>query len=111
MKLLITCLQTAAVVILALLAASVLSVFSFKMYQYFAPRYAAVDAVVFKESVQYNDGMVRDLENLKMEYNRADSTGKSALRPIILHRFAAYDETRLPHNLRVFYNTILNGDN
>jgi hypothetical protein len=41
-----------------------LSFLSYAGYSYFAPRYTAVDNKVFHESAQYNDGMVRDLENI-----------------------------------------------
>jgi hypothetical protein len=78
----------------------------FKMYEYFAPRYTAVDAKVFKESVQYNDGMVRDLSELQRQYITADADGKAALKPIIRHRFEVYDRDRLPADLRSFYDGI-----
>ena len=55
---------------------------SFFAYQYFAPKYRAVDNGVFKQSEQYNDGMIRDLENLQIEYVSADAEKKQALRAI-----------------------------
>ena len=78
-------------------------------YDYFAPKYRQTDNKVFKESEQYNDGMVRDLENLQMEYTNGDAGQKQALRAIILHRFSVYDENRLPPNLRNFYNELRSG--
>ena len=80
-----------------------LNLFNLESYNYFAPKYRAVENKVFKESEQYNDGMIRDLENLQMEYVNADAEHKQALRAIILHRFSVYDENRLPSNLRSFY--------
>lgn len=79
---------------------------SYKMYEFFAPKYTAVDAKVFKESVQYNEGMIRDLSELQRQYITADAEGKAALKPIIIHRFEVYDETRLPADLRSFYDSI-----
>jgi hypothetical protein len=76
---------------------------------FFAPKYRALDNQVFKESEQYNDGMLRDLENIQMEYQKADASGKDALRSIALHRFSVYDEQRLPPNLRNFYNDLKAG--
>jgi hypothetical protein len=64
---------------------------------------------VFKESEQYNDGMIRDLENLQLEYINADQAHKDALRSIVLHRFSVYDENRLPANLRLFYEQLREG--
>lgn len=78
-------------------------------YAFFAPKYRAVENQVFKQSEQYNDGMVRDLENLQMEYMNADQAHKDALRSIVMHRFSVYDENRLPNNLRSFYDNLLVG--
>jgi len=83
-----------------------LNLFDLASYNFFAPKYRAVENKVFKESEQYNDGMVRDLENLQMEYANADIEHKQALRAIILHRFSVYDEDRLPSNLRSFYSQL-----
>lgn len=79
---------------------------SFKTYEFFAPRYVAVDAKVYKESVQYNEGMLRDLSELQRQYVTSDAAGKAALRPIIRHRFEVYDENRLPADLAAFYDSI-----
>ena len=78
-------------------------------YDYFAPKYRATDNKVFKESEQYNDGMIRDLENLQLEYINADKEHKDALRAIVLHRFSVYPEDKMPANLRNFYNDLRSG--
>ena len=83
-----------------------LNLFGLANYSFFAPKYRAVDAQVFKESEQYNDGMIRDLENLKMEYTKANDEQKAALRAIVVHRFSVYDIDLLPNDLQVFYNSI-----
>jgi len=82
---------------------------SYEMYSFFAPKYRAVDNQVFKESEQYNDGMIRDLENLQLEYINADKDHKDALRAIVLHRFSVYPEDKMPPNLRNFYNDLRAG--
>jgi hypothetical protein len=76
---------------------------AFEAHEYFAPRFAAVTREVFKESPSYNDGMVRDLENLMMEYKAASKEHQPALRSVILHRFSIYPEDKLPANLLSFY--------
>jgi len=78
-------------------------------YSFFAPKYRAVDNQVFKESEQYNDGMIRDLENIQMEYMKADAVGRQGLKAIALHRFSVYPEDRLPPNLRNFYDQLRSG--
>ena len=87
----------------------VLSFGGYEMYKFFAPKYRAVENQVFKESEQYNDGMIRDLENLQLEYINADKEHKDALRAIVLHRFSVYPEDRMPPNLRNFYNQLRSG--
>lgn len=86
-----------------------LSFLSYQAYDFFAPKYRAIDNKVFKESEQYNDGMVRDLENLQLEYMNADKEHKDALRAITLHRFSVYPEDKMPSNLRNFYNELRSG--
>jgi len=85
------------------------SFLGYESYKYFAPKYRAVDNEVFKQSEQYNDGMIRDLEDLQMEYIKADKEHKDALRAIVLHRFSVYPENKLPPNLRNFYNDLREG--
>ena len=87
-----------------------LSYLGYKSYEYFAPKYRAVDNQVFKQSEQYNDGMIRDLENLQIEYINADADKKQALRAIVLHRFSVYPEEKMPPNLRNFYNSLKAGN-
>ena len=86
-----------------------LTFLGYKSYEFFAPKYRAVDNEVFKQSEQYNDGMIRDLENLQMDYIAADKDHKDALRAIVLHRFSVYPEDKMPPNLRNFYNDLRAG--
>lgn len=87
----------------------VISLLGYESYKFFAPRYTAVDNQVFHESQQYNDGMIRDLENIQMEYMKADTEGRQGLKAIALHRFSVYPEDRLPPNLRNFYDQLRSG--
>jgi len=53
--------------------------------------------------------MIRDFEDLQVEYIKADKEHKDALRAIVLHRFSVYPENKLPPNLRNFYNDLREG--
>jgi hypothetical protein len=86
-----------------------LTFLGFELTSYFKPKYTELDNRVFKESQQYNDGMLRDLENLQVEYINADPASKQALRAIVLHRFAVYPEDRLTPSLANFYNQLKAG--
>lgn len=79
---------------------------SYEMYKFFAPRYENVDRQVFKNTQGYNEGMVRDLENLKMQYETATEAQKLALKAVVIHRFSVYDRDRLPGNLQIFYDRL-----
>ena len=82
---------------------------SYEMYKFFAPRYTAVDNQVFHESQQYNDGMIRDLENWKLQYINGDTDKKNSIRAIVLHRFSVYPVDRMPFDLRNFYEQLQSG--
>lgn len=83
---------------------------SYLAYSFYAPRYEQVRYNTFKESQAYNDGMLRDLQNLRMDYLKADKEQKAALRAITLHRFSVYDAEKLPADLRQFYAALQRGE-
>ena len=75
-------------------------------YKYFAPRYEQVRYDTFKQSQTYNDGMLRDLQELKREYEKGDTDTKQLMKAMVLHRFEVYDINRLPYELQVFYRNL-----
>jgi len=79
-----------------------LNLFGFMNFQFFAPKVEAVRRATYEQSQAYNEGMVRDLENLKMEYESADDMHKAGLRSVIMHRFSSY-HGQLPSDLQSFY--------
>ena len=82
---------------------------SFKGYEYFRPKYVAVDNKIFQESQQYNEGMLRDLQMFQMEYINGDQGKKDAIRAIVMHRFSVYPQEKLPADLRTFYDSLKAG--
>lgn len=85
-----------------------LSMFGFQMNSFFMPKYRQLENETFKQSEQYNDGMIRDLENLRMEYVKSTSPEqKEVIKQTILHRFSVYSNT-LPYELKAFYNSLRN---
>lgn len=80
----------------------------FKWYEILSPKYTEVDRKVFEESRAFNEGMVRDLENLKLQYLTATPAAKDALRATVLHRFSVYPEDKLSIELRSFYRDLRN---
>ena len=79
---------------------------SYLAYAFYAPKYEQVRYDTFKQSQSYNDGMLRDLQDLRMEYVKANDEQKAAIKYIAIHRFSVYDIDRLPVDLRVFYQEL-----
>lgn len=82
------------------------SALSFGIYKLSAPAYEQVRYDTFKNSQAYNDGMLRDLFDLKREYEKADEEHKAADKALIIHRFEVYDINRLPAELQAFYYSL-----
>jgi hypothetical protein len=79
-------------------------------YSIFAPAQTAIDNKVFHQSQQFNDGMVRDLENLRLMYLQAEPEQRAALKGTILHRFAGYPRDRMTPELLSFYDSLTNSN-
>jgi hypothetical protein len=78
---------------------------SYQLYKYLAPKYANVQNEIYQNNASYNEGMVRDFENLRMEYmNQTDPSKKAVIRSVILHRFSVYGINKLPVDLQNFYS-------
>ena len=77
----------------------------FFLYKYFGPKQEAVRREIFEQSRAFNAGMVRDFENLRMEYmKQTDPDAKAVVADTILHRAAGYDlnDPLVPADLRSF---------
>lgn len=84
----------------------VLNAVGFANFAFFAPKVTAVQNKVFQESQQYNEGMVRDLENIQRQYIAATPEQRQALKALALHRFEVYPIDRMPPDLQNFYRSL-----
>jgi hypothetical protein len=92
---------------LALVAIFVLQLFGFGSFAFFAPKYREVERQTFEQSRAFNEGMVRDLENLCLQYQGGTPAQQSALASTIRHRIAGYPNTdQLPAHVRACLNNI-----
>lgn len=78
-------------------------------FSFWAPKMEQARFNTFKESQAYNDGMLRDLQELRLNYISATPEQQQAMKSIILHRFSIYDTARLPTDLQLFYHSIQTG--
>jgi hypothetical protein len=74
----------------------------FFLNKVFAPQYESVRRQTFEQSKAYNQGMVQELQNMQFQYIQASDNQKAALRSIILHRAADFNENQLPTDLYQF---------
>lgn len=74
----------------------------FFLHKVFAPKYEQVRRETFEQSKSYKTGMIHELQNMQIEYLKADDSHKQALATIIIHRAAEFDETQLPADLHNF---------
>jgi hypothetical protein len=71
-------------------------------YQTFAPKMEDARTDVYRNSKTHVEGTIRDLRDLKRQYNAAEESQKSGLKTIILHRADELDWDKLPSDLRRF---------
>jgi len=97
-------------IILALLLVTGLTWFGNSLglwqFSFFAPRIEAVRYNTFQQSQSYNEGMIRDLEDIQLQWNAATPEQKSVLRAVALHRFEVYPLDHLPPDLQNFYQQL-----
>lgn len=100
---------SAGMLLLAIIISGIVTIFgisygSYQLYRYFAPKYANVQNKIYQNNASYNEGMIRDFENLKLEYlHEDDMNKKEAIHSVILHRFTVFGVDKLPPDLREFY--------
>lgn len=84
----------------------ILNMYGLFTYGFFAPKQEAIRRNVFEQTKSYNQGMIQELQNMQFEYIKADKEHQDALRSIILHRSADYNENNLPSDLYQFVNSL-----
>jgi len=72
----------------------------------FGIKNANLDRQIFEESYSYNRGMIQDLQNLQIEYRKAefkhDTNHMDLVSSMVVHRFAGFSEDKLPYDLYQF---------
>lgn len=94
-------------IVLLIALAFVMELGGLKWKEYFAPKHEAIRRKVFKETMSFNEAKVQELVKLRFEYiKEKDTATKEALAFTIRHKFADYDENKLPQELRDFLHQI-----
>jgi len=70
-------------------------------YQFFAPKYEAARREVFENTQSYQQGSVRDFDNLYLAYVQAKSEGeKAVILDTLRHRTAGVQHDSIPPRVR-----------
>ena len=96
-----------ALIVIAVAGVGVLGIvgaeYAFRQHAYYAPRYEDVRRETFEYSRAFQEGTLRDLDNLRLEYARATNPAtKAALADTVRHRLADVPIDDLPVSLRTF---------
>ena len=80
--------------------------------KYFAPKFAEVKHETWSNTTTRIDGMVRQLSDLKFEYDKADDdVERNAITSRIRIEFANFDSDKITnHTLRQFLNDVMSGN-
>lgn len=77
--------------------------FAYGSFSFFAPKYEAVRRDVMIESRAYQEGTIRRIYELRLQYEQAqDDSARATIRQIVLHETRAFDRARLPRDLQAF---------
>ena len=102
-----------ALVVIAVAGVGVLGVvgaeYAFRQHAHYAPRYEDVRRETYEHSRAFQEGTLRDLDNLRLEYARGDDAQKAAIADTARHRLADVPIEQLPPALRTFAQTVEQG--
>lgn len=82
----------------------------FFMYKFFGPKYEQTRREIFEQSKAYNQGMIQELQSLQLDHAKGNVEQKAAIRSIVLHRYADFDDSKLPGDLRIFVSRMRGGE-
>jgi hypothetical protein len=93
--------------VLAVAVVAGLSVGGYYMYAFLAPKYESTRRDVMIQSRQYSEGTVRELYNLKRQYEAtANEVERETIAAAARHEFQIFPQERLPGDLRGFMRQV-----
>ena len=88
-------------IVLGLLVAGITAI-GLGISWYATPAQVSIENKTFHESQAYQDGMARDLEEMRMSYLDASDVKKDAIRATVRARFSGFRADRLPESDQAF---------
>ncbi|WP_144106699.1 hypothetical protein [Paraburkholderia sp. BCC1886] len=93
-------------VLIAILVVIGITELGYLGYAHFAPKYEQVRRNTFTQSQEYNEGMLRQLYEMRRQYlSTTDPSSKAVLRDTFLHNVDGYPN-QLPPDLQQFKNVL-----
>jgi len=90
-------------IIIFIALAFVLELGGLKWKRFFSPRHENVRRDVFEATRSYNQAKIQELAKYKLEYETTQDEGaKMVLANFIRHKFADYNDSKLPYGLKAF---------
>ncbi len=80
--------------------------YSFRLNQHYLPKYEQVRRETFEQSQAYNEGMRRDIENLRIDWLGATGGQKDAIRALALTRIAGLPDAAVTGPILSFRNEL-----
>lgn len=75
-------------------------------YKFWAPKYANAQREVFENTQSYVEGKTGYINQLRLDYERADGPQKEMLRRTILTEAATVDNGKLPADIQIFLRSL-----
>ena len=81
----------------------------FFIYQWLAPKKAAVERQIFENTPSYIRGNIQELEKQHMDYIKATPAQQAAMKPVILQEAAVINQDQLPPDLKSWISQLKGG--
>ena len=94
------------VVALCVGAAFALPALQLKVYKTFGKRFENAKTEVYRENKSYVEGSIRDLRELRVDYEAASDEHKPAIKSLILQHANELDWNHLPSDLKTFLESL-----
>jgi len=80
--------------------------FSLGLTKFFGTHMESIKTDIYRENKSYVEGTVRDLRELRVQYDAAGEGHRDALRCLIIHRAGELSRERLPLDVREFLSKL-----
>lgn len=87
-----------------------LNEFGYQLDRHYTPLQEKIRHDTFEQSQSYNEGMIRQLSELRDQYNTtSDATAKAGIKATFIHQVEGYPN-QLPADLQAFYDQLQRGN-